>query len=98
MLIFFTDLICKICDTEGFSGFRGLFYHVVKMHRGNHPLCLCCPKCDIRTSRTNTFLHHLKTKSHFLRGDEGRQEFKCAECGKDFSKKGNLATHMRMKH
>ena len=97
-VIFFTDLTCKICDTVGFFGFRGLFAHVSRKHKGNHPLRLSCPKCGTRAKKSNMLLDHLKTSAHRFRCNGRRKDFKCQECGREFTMKVNLKAHMRQKH
>ena len=78
------QFICDICNI-GFTTNQGLKTHILSQHGSN-------PKftCDICNK---SFFTNFKLKQH-LEVHTGSKNFACARCGKLFTRKDNMKTHM----
>lgn len=82
---------CDKCPSV-FGLRHNLLRHDRTIHQGRRPF-----KCGV-TSCTASFVQRFDLETHRSSVHDKRKDYTCAECGRGFSQRSNLQTHVKLTH
>ena len=84
---------CQICHRNQFVNQKAVTAHIRQKHPRYFPEYFNCVKCHAEFPTATLLVSHLRTRTHQV-----FERLKCDTCGRRFSYKKHLDSHVRREH